>query len=63
MHTTRAKAKKWFAQNFPRLRIERMKGKTAYVTHSPALVCVRYFEFKFVNAHHPGFDKNNPEWD
>jgi hypothetical protein len=62
MFTTRARAKKWFRRNFSN-RIQRTGKTTVYVSHSSNLVCVRYYEFKFVNPHHPDFDRTNPEWD
>jgi len=51
--TTRARAGRWFRRHFPRARIERVAGDTFFLAHDPAIVCVRYYGFKFVNPYHP----------
>jgi hypothetical protein len=53
---TRARASRWFRRNFPRSRIESRVGDTFFLSHDPAIVCVRYYGFKFVNPYHPMYD-------
>lgn len=52
---TQAKAKKWFLREFRFLKIERLVGRIFYISHSPAVLCVRHGKHKFVNAHHKDF--------
>lgn len=49
---TRASAKRWFLRNFPRNRIERTHGTTFWLANSSNIICVRYYQFKFVNRYH-----------